>query len=95
MSYRASGRRLRPLPKNGGVAALPDTEKYYTVYAEGKYGPRVVETWAVSQILEAYYPIWRGIIDKKGVSGLGEKECIEDWVIVNWAFETDRHGNKL
>lgn len=40
------------------------------------------------QILDTYYPFWSGELRKLGREDLiSEKNCIEDWVVVNWAWE--------
>ena len=46
-------------------------------------------------ILDQYYPYWSGrMIEKYGQEEFdktwSKKECIEDWVIVNWAWESNQ-----
>lgn len=40
------------------------------------------------QILEEYYPWWKEQMIKVNKSNLiNEDNCIDDWVIINWAWE--------
>jgi len=40
------------------------------------------------EILAEYWPYWEAKMKKSGKEDLITKErCIEDWVVVNWAWE--------
>lgn len=70
--------------------------KYYTICFPGKYGQNVVETWSTEQIIESYYGYWTGMMESVGKEDqISEEKAIEDWIVVNWAVETDRLGNEL
>ena len=70
--------------------------KYYTICFPGEYGQNVVETWSVDQIMESYYPYWcRKMKEKFENPYLDRDRCLDDWIVVNWAVETDKWGNKL
>ena len=70
--------------------------KYYTIVFPGEFGQHVQETWSINQILESYYPYWKGKMIEVNKHGLISKEaCIEDWIMLHWATETDQFGNKL
>lgn len=70
--------------------------KYWTIAFPGEFGQNVVETWSEEQIIESYYPMWKGkmIAVGKGDEATTER-CIEDWTVVHWAARTDAWGNKL
>lgn len=70
--------------------------KYYTISFPGKYGQHVVETWSVEQIMESYYPYWCAKMKEKFKNPyLDRSICLEDWIVVNWAVETNQFGEKL
>ena len=47
-------------------------------------------------ILAHYFSYWAGAMAKAGKEDLITQEnCIEDWCVVNWAWETDKYGDKL
>lgn len=70
--------------------------KYYTITFPGEFGQHVVETWSVDQIMESYYKYWCGkMIENVKNPYLDRDMCLEDWIVVNWAVETDQWGNKL
>jgi hypothetical protein len=70
--------------------------KYYTIVFPGEYGQHVQETWSTDQILKSYYPYWCGMmIQNVAAPDLSEVNCIDDWITVHWAMETDQFGNKL
>lgn len=45
------------------------------------------------QILEEYGPHWRAryyaVFNKTPREKTWKKDCIEDWIVVNWAYRTD------
>lgn len=70
--------------------------KYYTIVFPGEHGQHVQETWSTDQILKSYYPYWCGMmIQNVAAPDLNELNCIDDWIVVHWAMETDQFGNKL
>lgn len=70
--------------------------KYWTISFPGEHGQHVVETWSEDQILDSYYKYWcqKMVMNKPG-STLSQGSCIEDWIVVHWAVETDQWGNKI
>ena len=53
----------------------------------------VVETLSEDEIIAQYYPYWSSrMIEKYGQKEFdktwSKKECIEDWVVVHWAWES-------
>ena len=52
-----------------------------------------IETLSEDEILEEYYPYWSGkMIRKYGQEEFDKTycklDCIDDWVVVNWAWES-------
>ena len=53
-----------------------------------------VITKSDDEIIKEFYPYWRGrMIEKFGEEivdcRFSELDCIDDWVVVNWAWESD------
>ena len=71
------------------------TMKYWTIVFPGEYDQTVAETWSEDQIIESYYKYWSAKMIQNSKTDLSRENCIEDWVIVHWAVETDEFGNKL
>ena len=69
--------------------------KYWTIVFPGEYDQHVQETWSEDQIIKSYYRHWSILMLQKSQSDLSIERCIEDWVVVHWAVETDQFGNKL
>lgn len=71
--------------------------KYWTIVFPGEHGQHVQETWSEDQIIKSYYSYWaqRMIMNHSNGDILGRERCIEDWIVVHWAVETDQWGNKL
>lgn len=44
------------------------------------------------QIFRAYYPYWRKMMRKVGKRG-SMYNCIDDWIIVNWAYLDEWNNN--
>ena len=71
-------------------------KKYYTISFPGEFGQHVVETWSEEQILKSYYTYWATkMIDAGKGNSISKEECIDDWIVVHWAVETDQWGEKL
>lgn len=79
--------------------------KYWT-YTEpvwdddGNIVDAVVTTRSEEQILREYYQYWMGqMVEKFGIDEVirnyTTQDCIDDWVVVNWAWETDERGNPI
>lgn len=71
--------------------------KYYT-YVEPKAPPDDMEavyvTLSEQEIIEQYYPYWSSrMIQKFGKEHFeatySEKECIEDFCVIHWAWEVE------
>lgn len=70
--------------------------KYWTIVFPGEYGQHVQETWNTEQILKSYYTYWcTKMIQNVPNPDLSQENCIDDWVVVHWAVETDEFGIKL
>ena len=71
-------------------------KKYWTIAFPGEFGQSVVETWTEDQIMEAYYPYWKSrMIEADQHSLITKERCLEDWITVHWAVETDEWGEPV
>ena len=62
--------------------------KYYAHWDQGTPEEPVILT--EGQILQNYWPYWEEqMVKKYGMMSdlISEANCIEDWVVVNWAWE--------
>lgn len=67
--------------------------KYWSISYPDENDNDVVETLSEDEIIAQYYPYWSSrMIEKYGQKEFDEiwskKECIEDWVVVHWAWES-------
>lgn len=67
--------------------------KYYTYVEPSEHGDALYVTKSEKEILEEYYPHWYARMAQKhgyitATFLFSEKDCIEDWVITNWAWES-------
>jgi hypothetical protein len=70
--------------------------KYYTISFPGEFGQHVVETWSTKQILDSYFRYWfTKMIESGHGDQVSEEACIDDWIVVHWAQETDQFGRKI
>lgn len=70
--------------------------KYWTIVFPGECGQHVQETWTEEQILKSYYSYWfHKMCEVNKHDLISNERCIEDWVTVHWAMETDEFGNKI
>lgn len=70
--------------------------KYYTICFPGEYDQHVIETWSTEQILNSYMGHWSGQMESINKDDeITEENCIEDWITIHWAEETDQFGDKL
>lgn len=70
--------------------------KYWTIVFPGEFGQHVQETWTENQILSYYMRYWSMRMIEAGKGDMISRElCLEDWITVHWAMETDEFGNKL
>lgn len=70
--------------------------KHYTIVFPGEFGQHVQETWNTEQILKSYYTYWnRKMFESGNADKVNEQNCIDDWITLHWAQETDQWGNKL
>ena len=65
--------------------------KYWTICYPGDSQEVVYETLSEADIIQQYWPYWSSkMIDKYGEEEFkkqwSEKECIEDWVTIHWAW---------
>ena len=70
--------------------------KYWTIAYPGEYGQHVVEIFSEDQIIDSYFRYWciKMIESGKG-DDISRDRCIDDWIVVHWAKETDKWGNDL
>lgn len=71
--------------------------KYWTISFPGECGQHVVETWSEKQIiLSPYFLHWCEQMTKVGKQDeISIQRCLDDWIVVHWAVETDQWGNKI
>ena len=70
--------------------------RYWTIMYPGEVGQLVRETFSEDQIIESYYRYWKDKMILAGRENLISKEnCLDDWKIIAWAYETDEYGDKL
>ena len=71
--------------------------KYWNICFPGEYGQNVVETWSEKQIIQSpYHTYWCSKMIEVGKQDqISIERCIEDWIVVHWAIETDQWGNKI
>ena len=70
--------------------------KYYTIVYPGEVGQLVKETFSEDQIIQSYYKYWYGkMVQANKHDMISRERCIDDWIVVHWALETDQFGNKL
>jgi hypothetical protein len=69
--------------------------KYWTIVEPGNDGVSpVYTTLSEQEILDQYWDHWYGMMCKKyGKEEVDAKwckqDCIDDWVVVNWAWESN------
>lgn len=70
--------------------------KYWTMCYPGEFGQHVAETFSEDQIILSYYTYWSTMMIKnqKGAD-ISREHCIQDWITVHWAEETNEFGLKL
>ena len=69
---------------------------YWTISFPGEYGQHVVETWDEDQIIKYYFTYWATKMFESGHGDeISREQCINDWIDVHWATQTDKFGNKL
>ena len=69
--------------------------KYWTYcFHDDKDNVDGVETLPEKTILDTYFPTWLSLMAKAGkdLPPNAEQLCIDDWVVVHWAVETDANG---
>lgn len=70
--------------------------KYYTMCYPGEHGQHVQETFSEFQILQSYFTYWCGKMQEVNKHNeISIMNCIDDWISVHWATETDQFGNQL
>lgn len=65
--------------------------KYYSYNLQADDGSNVVDTLSEDDILKEYYEYWYSRMCKKfgkehTDSNYSKLDCIDDWVVVNWAW---------
>lgn len=70
--------------------------KYWTICYPGEHGQHVQETFTEQQILKSYFTYWvHKMCEANKHELIGDQRCIDDWITVHWAAETDQWGNKI
>jgi hypothetical protein len=70
--------------------------RYWTIVYPCELGQHVQETLSEDQIIQTYYTYWAtNMIQNVKDPDLSRERCIDDWIVVHWAQETDEFGNKL
>ena len=74
--------------------------RHYTIAEFDELGDDVETTLSEEQILKEYWDYWYGNMCKKFGKefvdeNYGPEECLQDWIIIHWAWETDSSGNIL
>lgn len=65
----------------------PPTENCFTV---------ITTTLSDDQILKEYFDYWSNAMKSAGkTKEITANNCIYDWCVVHWAWETDAHGNAI
>lgn len=54
---------------------------------EGLYDSKVV-VLSEEEILRDYWPYWSEKMKSKGFTDLTKEDCLDDWIVVNWAWES-------
>ena len=67
--------------------------RYWSFACPDENGKDVVETLSEDEIIEDYYPYWeKKMIEKYGQEEFdktwSKKECIEDFIVIHWAWES-------
>jgi hypothetical protein len=57
-------------------------------------------TLSENAILTSYFPKWYELMAKAGKdipadAKITERMCIDDWITIHWAYETDEFGTKI
>lgn len=70
--------------------------RYWTICYTGAHGQLIKETLSEEQVLKSYYKYW---LKKMILAGkddeISEERCIEDWIFIHWAWETNEFGDKI
>lgn len=76
--------------------ATVDPKRYWTIVFPGDCGQHVQETWNEDQIIKSYFTHWVGNMIQSGHGDeVSRERCIDDWIVVHWAQQTDEFGNSL
>jgi hypothetical protein len=74
--------------------ATVDPKRYWTIVFPGECGQHVQETWNEDQIIKSYFTHWVGNMIQSGHGDeVSRERCIDDWIVVHWAQQTDQWGN--
>ena len=73
--------------------------KYWT-YVEPTHDEDHIVTMSEKEILYRYFPEWFALMAKAGKNisldvYTMEKMCLDDWITIHWATETDENGNEI
>lgn len=48
----------------------------------------IIVTLSEEEIIRSYWPYWSEQMKNKGYTNLCKEDCLDDWVTVNWAWES-------
>ena len=70
-----------------------DNVKYWTIVYPDEHNNAIYETFSEDEIIAQYWNYWYGRMcakfGKEHVdTNYSRRECIEDWCIVHWAWES-------
>jgi hypothetical protein len=70
--------------------------KYWTICYPLDDDRVAYETLAEPEILAQYFDYWSGRMKSVGRhSQISAANCIEDWCIIHWAWETNVYGDEV
>lgn len=70
--------------------------RWYTYNEPSDNGDNEVHTVNEEWIMVNYFPWWSGEMRRRGKGPQISKEnCIEDWIVTHWAWESDRQGRAI
>lgn len=68
--------------------------RYFTYNEQGEQGTNITTTVAENVLAETFKPRWEAEMRRLG-RPYGPTDWLDDWIVVNWAWETDEYGRKL
>lgn len=70
--------------------------KYWTYSDPDENGNELITVMSEEEILNSYFSYWVGRMTAVGKQDqISKAECLDDWIVVNWAVECDSTGKLL